>query len=99
MRNPANVRATAPVARFPTFESLGKLDECDIDTAFPRSPSLAVCAFIRACETFCRNALSEEKYIAEPHPVRSVEGNVPLQKCRIGLGPLAIDLIVERSVF
>lgn len=37
--------------------------------------------------------------MAEPHPVRSVLGNVPLQNCRIGCGPLAIDLIVAMRVF
>ena len=46
-----------------------------------------------------RSAFKLEKYIAEPHPVRSVLGRVPLQNCRIGFGPLAIVLIVASNVF
>jgi hypothetical protein len=57
------------------------------------SPRLAAARLARR-----RSSFKLEKYIAEPHPVRSVLGNVPLQNCRIGFGPLAIERTVPSSV-
>lgn len=36
--------------------------------------------------------------MAEPKPVRNVLGSVPLQNCRMGFGPLAMDWMVPRRV-
>lgn len=88
---PAHVRAKAPVARFAVLLSLGRELEC--------SPSIAAsprCAASKLARR--RSAFKLEKYIAEPHPVRKVLGNVPLQNCFMGFGPFAIDRIVPDSV-
>lgn len=92
MMNPAHVRAAAPVARFAVLLSFGSEDEC--------SPVIIAASARPAARRAARRrrALSDEKYIAEPHPVRSVEGSVPRQNCRMGLGPLAMERIVPRRV-
>jgi hypothetical protein len=93
MTKPAHVRAKAPVARFAVLLSFGNELECSAPfiTASPL-PAAARLAL-------CRSALRLEKYIADPKPVRSVLGNVPLQNWRMGFGPLAIDRMVASSVF
>ena len=65
------------------------------------SPPFIITSLLPAARRLAlrRSAFSPEKYIADPKPVRSVLGSVPLQNCRIGFGPLAIDLMVPRSVF
>lgn len=107
MRKPAQVRATAPVRRLPVFDSFGREEEWLPLPAFPPLPPpslLLVIPFVLlpasklACATFWRKALSEEKYIAEPQPVRRALGSVPLQNCRIGCGPLAIAFTVASKV-
>jgi hypothetical protein len=45
-----------------------------------------------------RSAFRLEKYIADPHPVRSVLGSVPRQNCFMGFGPFAMDRMVPNSV-
>lgn len=92
MMNPAHVLANAPVARFAVLLNLGSELEC--------SDPFMMASLLPAANRLAlrRSAFKPEKYIAEPKPVRSVLGNVPLQNCRIGLGPFAIDLIVPKSV-
>ncbi|KAJ8116233.1 hypothetical protein OPT61_g2292 [Boeremia exigua] len=92
MMNPAQVRATAPVARFAVLLSLGSDDEWSPVTSDASARPAASNAARR------RSALSDEKYIADPHPVRSVDGSVPRQNWRIGFGPLAMARMVPRRV-
>lgn len=92
MTKPAHVRATAPVAMLAVLLSLGsELEWSPLKTASLRPAARRLARR--------RRAFSVEKYIAEPHPVRSVLGNVPRQNCRIGFGPFAMDWIVAKSVF
>jgi hypothetical protein len=92
MMKPAHVRAKAPVARFAMLLSFGSELEC--------SPPLITASPRPAATTLARrrSAFRPEKYIADPHPVRNVLGSVPLQNCRIGFGPFAIDRMVPRRV-
>src|SRR5690242_1407415 len=92
MMKPAHVRATAPVAKFAVLLSFGREDEW--------SPVMIAASARPAASSAARRrrALSDEKYIADPHPVRSVEGSVPRQNWRIGFGPLAMERIVPRRV-
>lgn len=78
MTKPAHVRATAPATRLAVGVSAGRLDE-----ALP-----AWILWLKALDLWrnWRMALSDEKYRADPNPVRSDEGSVPLQKARIGRG-------------
>ena len=93
MMKPAHVRAKAPVARLAVLLSFGRELECS-PPPIATSPRFAAIKLAR-----CRNAFRPEKYMAEPHPVRRVLGNVPLQNCFMGFGPFAIDRIVPSSVF
>jgi hypothetical protein len=64
--------------------NLGRADE-DEATEVPE-------AFAAAVARDCLILLSKPKYNAEPRPVRMVDGNVPRQSWRIGLGPSRIPL-------
>jgi hypothetical protein len=89
---PAQVRAKAPVAKLAVLLSFGSELECS-------PPSLAAPLLPAAIKLARRrSAFSPEKYIADPQPVRNVLGKVPLQNCRTGFGPLAMDRMVPRSV-
>ena len=92
MMKPAHVRAKAPVARFAVLLSFGSELEC--------SPPRTATSFLPAATRLAclRSAFRPEKYIADPHPVRNVLGNVPRQNCRMGFGPLAMERMVPRSV-
>jgi hypothetical protein len=92
MMNPAHVRAAAPVARLAVLLSLGRDEEWSPVAATASARPAASKAARR------RSALSEEKYIAEPHPVRIVDGSVPRQNWPMGLGPLAMVRMVPSSV-
>jgi hypothetical protein len=89
MMKPAHVRAKAPVAKFAVLLSFGNELEC--------SAPLTTASLLPAAARLAlrRSEFNVEKYNADPNPVRSVLGNVPLQNCRMGLGPLAIDRIVS----
>jgi hypothetical protein len=92
MMKPAHVRANAPVARFAVLLSLGRELECS-PPVIATSPRFAAIKLARR-----RSAFKPEKYIAEPHPVRRVLGNVPRQNCFTGFGPFAMERIVPSSV-
>ena len=89
---PAHVLAAAPVAKFAVLLSFGREDEW--------SPGMMAASARPAASKAARrrSAFSEEKYIADPHPVRSVEGSVPRQNWRMGFGPLAIVRMVPINV-
>lgn len=85
--NPAVVLAMAPVVRFARLESFGREDE--YDGAWIFSMAMGRRRLERA--TCWRNAFKPVKYMAEPNPVRRVEGAAPRQNDRIGLGEFEIS--------
>lgn len=92
--NPASDRATAPVVRLATLESLGREEEC-VWLGVPRSCVMGTRAWRRFEWATCwRRAFKPVKYRAEPKPVRRADGNVPRQKAVMLFGLLEISRIV-----
>ena len=87
---PADALAIAPVVMFAMLDSFGSEDdECWV----PLPGTCPIVADGSICDdaTCCRNELRVVKYRAEPNPVLTTEGSVPLQSCLKALGPDAIS--------
>lgn len=79
----------APVAMFAKLDNLGKFE--DEYCALP-ADNCTTPVDIRTFDfaMYWRSALREEKYSAEPTPVRMTDGSVPRQSCFKESGPARI---------
>ena len=99
MIKPTDARANAPVIRFASGDSLGRVEE-DADALalavaglFDPSPMTSA----SACANLVLRMFKDVKYKALPTLVRIVLGSVPRHSCLIGLGPAAIALMDPMS--
>lgn len=105
-QRPAEARATAPVRRFARLERRGREEEeaeeagerglGRVDGWFSSAGMKGAGRWRWERATRCRRALREEKYRAEPRPVRMTDGRVPRQSWRRGVGPEVMEWKVWR---
>ena len=88
--NPTAARVSAPVSKFSTGERTGRLLLVLLAAVAGRDDE--------GRDSALRTELRQEKYSADPTPVRTAEGSVPRQKARTGDGECEIVRIVCTSV-